>query len=170
MMSVLEMRKFEKGEIIANEMEECLEVIFVEQGRYNIGYEVNKKPFYRVRFGESTIIGGFQVTFDKRFNFIYQAHNTMLGQAIRKEHFKKLLKKFANYRNQLKKKFFSHYSQHVYQPLMNRKQRDVFDYNYRSDFKQVLYLKHQDNNLIRECTFLTYLDLRGIEDKILVQK
>ena len=59
MMSVLEMRRFEKGQIIANEMDESLEVIFVEQGRYNVGYEVNKTPFYRVRFGESTIIGGF---------------------------------------------------------------------------------------------------------------
>lgn len=87
MMSVLEMRRFEKGQIIANEMDESLEVIFVEQGRYNIGYEINKKPFYRVRFGESTSIGGFQITFNKRYNFIYQAHNTMLCQGIRKSNF-----------------------------------------------------------------------------------
>ena len=49
-----EMRKFEKGQIIASEMEEALEIIFIEQGRYNVGYEINKNPFYRVRFGEST--------------------------------------------------------------------------------------------------------------------
>ena len=68
-------------------MDESLEVIFVEQGRYNVGYEVYKTPFYRIRFGESTIIGGFQITFNKRYNFIYQAHNNMLCQAIRKVRF-----------------------------------------------------------------------------------
>lgn len=40
-------------------MEEALEIIFVEQGEYNVGYEINKTPFYRLRFGQSTQIGGF---------------------------------------------------------------------------------------------------------------
>ena len=59
MMSKLQMRKYYRGQILANEMEEALEIIFVEQGEYNVGYEINKKPFYRVRFGQSTQIGGF---------------------------------------------------------------------------------------------------------------
>lgn len=46
------------------------------------------------------------------------------------------------------------------------KQRDVLDYNYRSDFKQVLYLKEQENNLIEECSYVNYKDLIGLVDKI----
>ena len=42
-MNSLETRFFVKNEIIAHELEECLEVIFVESGLYEIGYEINKK-------------------------------------------------------------------------------------------------------------------------------
>ena len=47
LMNNLETRQFNKGEIIAQELEECLEVSFVLQGRYNVGFEVNKQQMYR---------------------------------------------------------------------------------------------------------------------------
>ena len=47
LMNSLEIRKFREGEIIANEMEESLEVMFVNKGRYDIGYEINNKKFFR---------------------------------------------------------------------------------------------------------------------------
>lgn len=78
LMSALEMRRFFKDEIIINEMDESFEILFVEQGRYDVGYEVNKKPFYRLRFGESTQIGGFQILYFKRHNFVHRASTMML--------------------------------------------------------------------------------------------
>jgi adenosine/AMP kinase len=41
------------------ELDECNEVLFVIDGRYNVGYEVNKNVRYRKQFGYSTLIGGF---------------------------------------------------------------------------------------------------------------
>ena len=87
MLSALEMRRYLKDEIITNEMDESFEILFVELGRYDVGYEVNKKPFYRLRFGESTQIGGFQILYFKRHNFVHKASTMMLCQAIRKERF-----------------------------------------------------------------------------------
>lgn len=49
--------------MIAHELDECLEVLFVLQGRYNVGFEVNKQQMYRRQFGHSTIIGGFSMCF-----------------------------------------------------------------------------------------------------------
>jgi hypothetical protein len=40
-------------------MTEVLEILFVEKGFYNVGYEINKKEFLRRQFGPSTVIGGF---------------------------------------------------------------------------------------------------------------
>ena len=51
LMHCLEVRRFREGEIIANEMEESLEVMFVNKGRYDIGYEINNKRFFRRQFG-----------------------------------------------------------------------------------------------------------------------
>ena len=83
-MNQLEIRKFKRYEIIANEMEECLEVLFVEQGRYHIGYEINKKRFFKLQFGVSTNIGGFNVCYKKRFFFIYRAKTDISCLAIRR--------------------------------------------------------------------------------------
>ena len=46
-MNSMEIRIFKKHQMIANEMEESLEILFVEQGRYDVGYEINKKKFFR---------------------------------------------------------------------------------------------------------------------------
>ena len=43
----LEIRLYNKGEMIAHELDECHEVLFVTQGRYNVGYQVNKRNRYR---------------------------------------------------------------------------------------------------------------------------
>ena len=46
-MNNLEMRYLEKREIIANEMEECVELLFICKGRYSVGYEINKKKYFK---------------------------------------------------------------------------------------------------------------------------
>ena len=43
----LEIRKIYKGDIIAKELDECNEILFVFQGKYNIGYEINRKNRFR---------------------------------------------------------------------------------------------------------------------------
>jgi signal-transduction protein with cAMP-binding, CBS, and nucleotidyltransferase domain len=58
-MNNLEIRFFEKDEIIVNEMDESLEILFVEQGLYEVGFEINNRQFYETQFGMSTIIGAF---------------------------------------------------------------------------------------------------------------
>jgi hypothetical protein len=41
-MENLQIRKYFKGAIIEKELNECNEVLFVIDGRYNIGYETKK--------------------------------------------------------------------------------------------------------------------------------
>ena len=47
-MQNLEVRNFSAGQIIYHELDECLEALFVVQGNYNVGYEVNKHLRYRI--------------------------------------------------------------------------------------------------------------------------
>ena len=76
-MNSLEARFFNKNDIISMEMGECLEILFVEHGYYKVGYEVNKKTFFRRQFGESTTIGGFEICYQKKFIFKYIASSFM---------------------------------------------------------------------------------------------
>ena len=76
-MRSLEARFFLEHEIIQKELDECLEVLFVLEGRYAIGYEINKIKKYRRQFGPSTIIGGFNMCFQKRYFFHFIAQSNM---------------------------------------------------------------------------------------------
>jgi len=126
-------------------MTESCEIIFVEKGIYNIGYEINKKEFLRRQFGPSTNIGGFQVTHFKRFSFNYRAQTKMKCLAIKKELFNKLMREYPFFCSQLKIKFWEHYSQNIYQPLIKLRNTDILDFNFRKDYKQVLFLHDKSN-------------------------
>ena len=46
-MHYLEISRYQEGETIAKELDECDEILFVMDGKYDIGYEINKKIRYR---------------------------------------------------------------------------------------------------------------------------
>ena len=50
-LKVLEPRKFLSKETINNELDEVNEILFIEKGEYNIGYEVNKTEKFKLRMG-----------------------------------------------------------------------------------------------------------------------
>ena len=109
-MNSLETRIFQKEEIIANEMDECTEILFVCQGRYKVGYEINKERFFKRNFGEATIIGGFNISYQKRFQFLFVANCFMKCQAIRKSKFNRIMKEFPEFKYHLMFKFWTFYS------------------------------------------------------------
>mmetsp|Transcript_18773 Transcript_18773/g.28890 ORF Transcript_18773/g.28890 Transcript_18773/m.28890 type:complete len:93 (-) Transcript_18773:1415-1693(-) len=70
LMQCLEIRYFPPKAVVCEELDECLEILFVTKGFYIYGYEINKKRMYRRQFGRNTIVGGFQITFENRHQFM----------------------------------------------------------------------------------------------------
>jgi len=69
----LEPRFFKANKIIAEELDESLELYFVLKGTFDIGYEINKKKYYRIKFGPGNVIGAFNLLFHYRFQFTFKA-------------------------------------------------------------------------------------------------
>ena len=65
-MRSLEINYIPKDTMIAKELDECSLMTFVMHGRYNVGFEINKKRYFRKQFGHSTIIGAYNVYFNCR--------------------------------------------------------------------------------------------------------
>ena len=97
-MNFLETRFYREEELIINEMDEAFELTFVETGKYKVGFEVNKKRFFKRQFGESTTIGGFEICYQKRFMFMYVAKTWMDCQAIRKSVFLNILNQYPEFK------------------------------------------------------------------------
>ena len=81
-------RYIEKGERLFLEQEEVDEIIFVMQGTYAIGFEINKKEKMVIRQGQVGIIGGFECAYGRRSLYIYKALSIIEGYFIRKKGWK----------------------------------------------------------------------------------
>ena len=124
--------------MIFHELDECLEIYFVMEGKYNVGYQINNTKFWRRQFGHSTVIGGFQLAFMKKFLFHYKARTLLKCYGIRRKNWLNLMDEFPRFNNSLKVKFFNIYVRQVYWPILKFKNIDIAKYNKRRDFEQVL--------------------------------
>ena len=105
----LELRTYKAKTIIHHELDTCLEILFVCKGKYDYGYEVNKKKMFRRQFGPCTIIGGFQTIYEQRNQFVIRAHTDIQGYAISRKNLKKIQEKFHQFFDQIKEKLLVFY-------------------------------------------------------------
>lgn len=101
---MLEPRREEKNVILINENEEWSEVFFFVIGSFTIGFEINKRQYYVLRYNNTNVgtepisfqhrqvIGALGVTFNKRAKFSYKTLTTCEGYTIRKKNWKVLFK------------------------------------------------------------------------------
>mmetsp|Transcript_10104 Transcript_10104/g.15431 ORF Transcript_10104/g.15431 Transcript_10104/m.15431 type:complete len:115 (+) Transcript_10104:212-556(+) len=110
LMSSLEVRIYKPREVLVRELDETTEVLFVMEGRYNAGYEIDNKSIMRRQFGPSTMIGCFNLCFSCRYLFAYTSSKSGLkGLAVRKKNWSSLLSAFPKFDRQIKQKSFSYY-------------------------------------------------------------
>ena len=62
----LEPRHYIINEMIHEELDEVNEFLFILKGNFDIGYEINKKKFYRIKFGPNNVLGAFNLHFNLR--------------------------------------------------------------------------------------------------------
>jgi len=60
----LEPRFYKRKTIIIDEMDEMIEIFFVDKGSIIIGYEINKQKKYCIKYTDKCVIGAFGVTFN----------------------------------------------------------------------------------------------------------
>jgi len=142
----LEPRIFAPREIIYVELDEVNEILFIESGEYDIGYEVNKTEKFKLRLGSYSVIGAFNICFNKRQIFIHRTHTECKGYSIRKQQWKRIMDDFPEFFSILKRKVLYEYITKIRKPIMQYKEKDIIHYDQRADFQQVLALRNYDEN------------------------
>lgn len=118
----LEPRFFERGDEIFKELDECHEFFFVLKGKYVAGYQINNRTYYRLKFGEGTLLGAFNVMFRKRSHFIMKCSSFMNCLGCRKQNWRVLMDNYPEFEFQLKIKFYNLYEKLIRKPLMKKKE------------------------------------------------
>jgi len=133
-LKTLEPRVFAARETINFELDEVNEILFIEVGEYNIGYEVNKTEKFKLRMGPNTVIGAFNICFNKRQIFIHRTHTECRGYSIRKSNWKRIMDDYPEFFSILKRKVLYEFITKIRKPIMAFKEKDIIHYDQRADF------------------------------------
>mmetsp|Transcript_15100 Transcript_15100/g.25615 ORF Transcript_15100/g.25615 Transcript_15100/m.25615 type:complete len:247 (+) Transcript_15100:69-809(+) len=125
-------------------------MIFVMQGSYFVGYEINKMRKMKLHFPPGTQIGGFNCIFNRKSMFIYKTHYKIEGYSIRRAPLYELSEQFPKMMNELKKRIVLFYNREVRTPLQHQKNRDIENLMNRADFQTLLAIKDEGEDEVQE--------------------
>ena len=142
----LEPRQYHQGENIHDELDEILEITFIQHGSVLCGYQLNKRDKMKLHFPPGTVIGGFNCLFFQKSSFIYRTKIEIQAYALKKKPLMELAQEYPDIYMLMKKRFFTIYMDDIRKPLMAQKEADIAALAYRSDFSQILSIAAKNNN------------------------
>ena len=128
MMSILrklEPRHYKKMTILVNELDENMEVVFIEKGQIMVGYEINKQKRYCLRYEDKCIIGAFGCTFNQRAQFIYLSKTESSGYSIRKSAWYEILSDNPEISSILKKNILMEHITQIRSKVLVKKKKAI---------------------------------------------
>lgn len=79
------------GDVWAHELDDVCEVLFLNQSsRMGMGYEINKQNRFPIEVSGCVILGSFEVSYDRRSQFLYKATTDIEGYFMKKNEWKSL--------------------------------------------------------------------------------
>ena len=142
----LEPRFERKGLILYNELEEISEIFFVSKGSTDIGYQVNKKPKFVIRYTDKTMVGAYNVSFNKRSLFIYKCSTDCHGYFIRKQKWVSILSQDKDIETFINQNVEKWYINQIKRKVLQLKEKDLMKMSIRKDFDCVYTVSNKDKN------------------------
>ena len=115
-------------DIIYEEGQNQDEILFFEQGNYDLGYEINGKLKYKLRFRHRIGIGAFYVTFGTKTKYNCKANGDCKGYSITKREWLASLNKFPQIEKSFKLKLLQDFHQKERRIMEIHKMRDIIRY------------------------------------------
>ena len=105
------------------------------KGFVDMGYEIERKQIFKLRFRNFNVIGAIYATFDRKATFICKAASLCEGFMIRRGPWLRILKKFPDIAKPLRYKMIKDFQRVVRRPMILQKSRDISLLNKRSNYK-----------------------------------
>ena len=133
-----------KNDMIYQELDDINEITFIEKGHFDVGFELNKKKFFVLRFNRNQI-GKFEVTYNRKSSFLIRAYTDCVGFFIRKITWSKLAEKYPLFFQEIDKKIYVTFIHKIWSKIVAAKRRKISDYQKRmGGNRQVIALQDED--------------------------
>jgi len=152
-LSGLEPRQEEINNILFHELDEFTEILFINSGMVDIGFEINRKKVYCIRKNNMVIIGDHGCTFNHQSYSIFKTKTVCKGFSIRKHKWLKILNTTSQVLvNQLKSRIITSYFYGTKLRMIREKKKYIKKISLRADIQSILAVSDKDQS--RDMNFL----------------
>ena len=148
-MQNLEAVKIPKGTILLAELDEIDLVYFFMSGSFDIGFEINKVPYYCIRYKNMPAlghnVGAYGCTFNQRSFFQYLTVTANEGFFIRKHNWIATLEEFPEFADKIKNNVRNQYIDLIEKRLTRVKRKAIEQWENREDYDALVTLKLKSN-------------------------
>ena len=144
MLRLLQPRQERANVVIYKELDEINEIIFINSGMFEIGFEINRIATYVLRFKDCNVIGAYGVTFNKRTLFAYKTITACRGFFIRRNEWRGLMQDHDDISGHLKEAVKKEYEIHIMNRVMTEKKAIIAKWKARKDYQAMLQVVSND--------------------------
>lgn len=113
------------------------------KGTFIVGYEINKKRKYKLKFKGGTHFGLYNCIFNKKSMFMYKCIEFIEGYSLRLQGWQTVEAKFFDLMNDFKQKLIIDYDHRIRKPMMLYKSKDLkYEEELIGDAANILALKN----------------------------
>lgn len=116
-----------------NELDSINQINFIQEGRIDIGFELNRKSLFKIRFDAPLMIGFYECVFDKRALMIYKSKTRSTGYFIRKKSWFYINQDIPKLSAHMKKKCLIDYRDNVRKKIIMLKKYETRKLRERAD-------------------------------------
>ena len=121
----LEPRFESKDTVLFLELDEIHEVIFVEQGKVDVGFELNRRRKFAIRFTDKVMIGSYNCTFNKKTLFVYRCFTDICGYIIRKAKWLEIIDGYPEISGKFKENIERDYLHQIKNKVLIEKEKEI---------------------------------------------
>lgn len=133
MMRSLEPRQEPPNTMLFHELEDVNEVIFINKGIYEIGYEFNGYQHYKIRYKNTNLIGAYNIIYNQKTQFLYKTFTRCRGFFIRKRPWEEIMESHQQVTDEFKASIANWYDIQVRGRLNFYKRKDIKRLSNRRD-------------------------------------
>lgn len=126
-------------------------MIFFETGIVDVGFDLNRVKTFVLRIDQDILIGGYNVTFDKRTNFVYKTSQLCTGFSIRRTNWKSVV---FNEENSIIFPYFQstlkyNYENRILKKVVSEKEKMIIKWEGRKDYDGILRVVKKESKLTK---------------------
>jgi hypothetical protein len=109
---------------MCGELESVDMIFFMMEGQIDIGYEMNRINYFKIRIPNTFVVGAFECSYNRRSQVIYKSHKQSSCFILRRSNWHLMSQFFPDYYKDIRRRFLFLYNTNIRRHINESKRQD----------------------------------------------